>query len=597
MTEQDQVSEANRFSDICDPDPAAEITLRIETKYILRENGWLENPLFGEFVLEGNSCELKFDDNGDNKAKDDSVEAKILTEIATLDFIPREYRIDHCYIDDLKGTVFRAYDVISSVGKNRSILRKSYFVKEECSSYKECVSCDGGIYNTVFTGLKYLAECISDSDETAKEKLNKSMLKIRRAARFHLDVRVTNYAFDAHKQKLELVLKYQVSVYRHLAGEYASALPLPKFYEPKLPFGKNAVVVKGCCSEFNQVWKNLKELNSILRRDHRQVVALVGAQGGGVTTYAEALHQGQGKPNETLYPLSLAGATYPEVMALLFGEVSSGGHYSDGVIERAAEGTLLIEDFDEIDGEARRAIVRQLVRAIRTGEYSPLGSSLIRKIRNVNWIFTGEFDGNSAYWSDLPPDFLRLLTGKIKINHPLVCGAYSSENKDIETSVCDTSSYLKELFYYFFMGDVLGHCEGESLESLLKENSSLKLKAAYQLLTWGDNIEEHDREKDLFIPGKHVQEITDLFISKLGNGGEGGYTTCIPDSLRMVKQSARAVVAVLWPEAFSSPMAFSKIKDDKKGELLKECEYEIEAAVDTSRPPNDTVKDTSLSPQ
>ncbi len=602
--------------DIHDLDPAAEFTLEVENSYVLDDGTLIENKplLFCLYLRDGGSRSIKIperkDSQKDDPAKDGTVEAKILTAIASLDFIPRKYQIDHCYVDDLEGKVFRIYDVIFSGGENRDVLLKSFSVEEKCNKKETCNAsnceiCEEAIYNTAFETLKYIMNNLSN--EGCKKDLEDLLKKIRYAARFRMDVDIISYSSiseeeksDASKErKLKFVLSYTVSVYRHLIGEYASALPLPRFYEPKLPFGENAVVVKACCPKSNQVWENLKKIDSILRRDHRSVVALVGAQGGGVTTYADALHQGQGKSKETLYPLSLAGTTYSEAMALLFGAVSSEGHYSEGAIERAAEGTLLIEDFDEIETEARRAIIRQIVRAIRTKEYSPLGSNLIRKNHRVDWIFTGQFDGNPAYWSDLPPEFTRLLTGKVEIKHPLVCGADSGENEVGKTKVCNRSDYLKELFYYFFMEDILKHCEGEKLELLLKNNkkrnSSFKLEAAYQLLTWGENIKKEDREKKLFKPGTYVQEIAALFIKKLDNCVKGEVTGRMPDSLRMVKQSARATVALLWSEAYGSTAAFSTMGDEKRKKLQEECAEEIKTVIKTIRPPNDLAKETSPS--
>lgn len=112
----------------------------------------------------------------------------------------------------------------------------------------------------------------------------------------------------------------------------------------------------------------------------RQPVLITGESGTGKELVARAVHQASGRTGE-LVPVNVAGLDDTVFADTLFGHVrgafTGATEARSGMVERAAEGTLLL---DEI-GDLSLASQVKLLRLLQEGEYYPLGADRPRWMR------------------------------------------------------------------------------------------------------------------------------------------------------------------------------------------------------------------------
>ncbi|MGA9366026.1 MAG: sigma-54 dependent transcriptional regulator, partial [Steroidobacteraceae bacterium] len=118
--------------------------------------------------------------------------------------------------------------------------------------------------------------------------------------------------------------------------------------------------------------KQMQQLRTELQQiaSHSSSVLLIGEPGSGREAFARYLHERgprAGSPFVTLIASSLREA---EAESRLFGRVE-GTHRHAGLIEQAAEGTLFVQEIEDLPAGAQRL----LVGALESGRFAPIGGA------------------------------------------------------------------------------------------------------------------------------------------------------------------------------------------------------------------------------
>ena len=540
------------------------IILDISTRFRLEHGNSSESSQCMKVLrwpgIESPTVELPLGEEG-KYVKSNPPEGAVLCKIDSLDFLPNRFTVRHAYVN-INGTIYRAYDVVSSNGE---ILRKAVF-------FKESESVDGENYNSAYRSLLRLEDAVFKENaggiKFVKETFSAS-------ARFSLDAEILEYKKESPGKSCSIYgIKYRVTVSRNLLGEYAQAIPLPQTVGVTPGSLGGSLATARYASHDNvvlseSVWQNLVSIDKVLGHNGDKAVLLIGS-GGGTTTYAEAIHLGLGKNKESFHSVSLHGLKRQEALTLLFGSVVAGA-YVEGSVERAEDGSLFVEDIDRLERTERDVVLGELARAIRTGEYFPQGDRRSRRIRNMDWIFAGTFDGG-MYLSEIPPEFKRVLTGLVKIEHPLAFDPASDSG---------FNATLRALFLCFYFKEVLAHCANDAdavLERMLTHTATRNSEeeTAFRLLTWGES--QPDYTKSSFSPGKQVCQLADSYVKELAEKSRNG----TPPSIRSVQHAAKEVVATLWKRAYGSVNKFVEIEEPTLGELIGTCVKSAMDAMDRS---------------
>lgn len=271
------------------------------------------------------------------------------------------------------------------------------------------------------------------------------------------------HIFNA-KQELtgyRFVFKKEVQYHPAPLMEYSCCLPIPGEIKLDGVLPKHATVIGRMENDRfvreDDIWKKLVEVSEFLDTNARVgdgfVALLNGSPGSGKEVFANILHYGGLRGADALFPQhSLGGRTTDDVKAQLVGRITVDGIHVESDIVKATNGTLFLDEAEKIRDsnghESPRELGNFLLRILEAKKFSPLGSSSLKEVLNVNWIFAGAKLKASDSADHLPRDFRSRLNGEISISSPL-----------------DTSSakdYAVALFIHFTFSSVakaLGYTE------------------------------------------------------------------------------------------------------------------------------------------
>lgn len=285
---------------------------------------------------------------------------------------------------------------------------------------------------------------------------------------------------------IKITLKMSIKHYRYFWGEYIRLLPFPDFplvgQPPKTGIllgisdeywwadKINNASTEGWDSTFG-LWDQIEDLNPILSDTANQIVLVTGEPGSGKEGFSKVLHFGamrQRIGEGGIKTRSVANMDSEKLSALLCGRVID-GVMIPGLIAEAKGGTLFLDEFDKIKSPD---FYSELLRILEAGEYVPVNSAIIEKVRDVNWIFAGAFSGLNSSKStfDLPLDFWSRLSARVDIKNPLKLPPLNMEgDKQL--------SYVGALFIYFLVKEAVK--ASGSVDALAAKNYPLKCPADY----------------------------------------------------------------------------------------------------------------------
>jgi hypothetical protein len=256
---------------------------------------------------------------------------------------------------------------------------------------------------------------------------------------------------------------------RHPYGELASVFMLPQFPSekeaPSTPIALAELTTDNGQIDSRElsdtVWSNLEALEGAMAAPNNKIILVQGEPGSGKEGFAKAVHFGskrRGKADKNDGPVirSIAGMKMEQFKRELFGEDIPGGIHVEGLIEKAAGGTLILDEFDKLDREADGAYA-ELLRVWEAEEYMPLNGRTVYKVRDLNWVVAGAFT-SIRKTSDLPPDIWSRFSSQIAIQSPI----WTEDKKK-------RKNYVKAIILSTMLRLALNHSkiEGESFDKTL----------------------------------------------------------------------------------------------------------------------------------
>ena len=235
-----------------------------------------------------------------------------------------------------------------------------------CSDDFDCFICD--------------LQRIPEPTLAAIEELREKHARLRIAATVENDY---VEAFQKELKELSMLDPQSYCGYRDTVNASGkSNMPLPRFPNYAMVNSKFASVhhtyhdaFKKITTEDDQMFQLFEYCTNI--SSSRQPVLITGETGTGKELFARAIHESSGRVGE-LVVVNIAGLDDTLLSDVLFGHVKGAftGAVSDrcGLIERAANGTLFL---DEV-GEMSMACQVKLLRVLQYGEYFVLGDDKLR---------------------------------------------------------------------------------------------------------------------------------------------------------------------------------------------------------------------------
>lgn len=182
------------------------------------------------------------------------------------------------------------------------------------------------------------------------------------------------------------------------------------------------------------------ELMEILNDPTAKSVLLIAPPGSGKEELAKfTFHCRERKKVGAYIATTLAGLNATEVSRLLFScsknliEDNNIDDYkprsSDGLIIRALDGALFIDEIDKADKSVRNL----LLRVLESGEITdPITSNIIKiKNRQPLYIFSGSMSRKDMF-QESPPDFWTRISHIIEVSHPLAIDDLVKSNKVVK---------------------------------------------------------------------------------------------------------------------------------------------------------------------
>lgn len=347
----------------------------------------------------------------------------------------------------------------------------------------------------------------------------------------------------------------ELTLRRHLLGEFACVAPIPPFDDPgRLP--GHAVVLGGtkpkgeerCLS--GHVQETLQQLTHALRGRDNQIIWIMGEPGSGKEVFAQALHYGSlsGRrksrlPNDkgelakhlkkdaAFSIVSVAGIGVDEFNERLFAVRPKKADQQAGttLIEDAdGGGTIFLDEFDK--PTVPEAIYNTLLRVLEAREY--IERNVIDKqmattpkgYDKVNWLFAGAFTKKDLK-AVTPPDLWSRLTGFIE--------TYNFVEGD--------DDYAISLFLYFYLRSVIEIYSSEKdIDGILKVldvNNKAEIASVTKVLLGMERTEGLESPKP-FIPTKPLWRLASRFSKAIIKPVFEGHRA---DSSRAIRQAAKAV--------------------------------------------------------
>ena len=117
--------------------------------------------------------------------------------------------------------------------------------------------------------------------------------------------------------------------------------------------------------------KLMQQLRTELQQiaNHSSSVLLIGEPGSGREAFARYLHERGPRSGSPFVTLVASGVREADAESRLFGRVEGASRYP-GLIEQAAEGTLFIQEIEDLPAGAQRL----LVGALGSGRFTPVGT-------------------------------------------------------------------------------------------------------------------------------------------------------------------------------------------------------------------------------
>jgi len=181
------------------------------------------------------------------------------------------------------------------------------------------------------------------------------------------------------------------------------------------------------------------ELMEILNDPTAKSVLLISPPGSGKEELAKfTFHCRERKKEGEYIATTLAGLNATEVSRLLFTcseELTNGDigthipNSSDGLIVRALDGALFIDEIDKAD----KSIRNLLLRVLESGEITdPKTSKIIKiKARRPLYIFSGSMSRKDML-QESPPDFWTRISHIIEVSHPLAIDDLNKSKKVVK---------------------------------------------------------------------------------------------------------------------------------------------------------------------
>ncbi|MES9948578.1 MAG: sigma 54-interacting transcriptional regulator [Candidatus Thiodiazotropha sp.] len=321
------------------------------------------------------------------------------------------------------------------------------------------------------------------------------------------------------KNKEEFTFTGSFTLQRHLLGEVAGAIPIPRLKNDHCFPAHHIIVAHYDRKNKNKAGKNeldmylsgaassnLEDLSQLLQYREPRVTWIMGDPGSGKEIFAQAIHYGSTQSRKgVLESRSTAGVTLAELNKRLFlskpnedcliSRINYGTEEKDGEDGYQAGGTIFLDEFDKL--AEPRDIYGSMLRVLEAKEYIQITdqpgaspSEEIQTCKQVNWLFAGAFSQSDPK-DIVPPDLWSRLTGFISIRNPLL----------------NNAGYAATLFIFFYIREVLDmvppdhpgdkDCKSERehfIDALEKKHKDwgFKCRVIAKLLGMEKNIEEDE---------------------------------------------------------------------------------------------------------
>jgi hypothetical protein len=547
-----------------------------------------------DLILEVKGVKHKISVDQNEKLKFDYMKF-LLNDFIREDIYYKSCNINYIYLKINEEKTYVCYDSISVNGNasTNATITPASFIKLK-----------GSLFNELKT-YKRKRNILKHSWDKFQQDLNSNEKYLEKCG--HVQINAFFTKIEKDKDDYSFTIHQKIKIFRYPWGEHLLLLPVPNFPEPGEPpehgqlLGIRKFNGEGPKKDqpviWDNVWKSLEDLNTVLRTPGKKKVFIKGEPGSGKEVFANAIHYGAVLSiPDRLIVRSVAGAGSKDLRIMLFGQEIDGVNIP-GLIEKAEGGTLFLDEFDKI---LKEKFYPELLRVLEAGEYIPVNGKNIQKVGDVNWIFAGAFMGTgiSKPITDLPQDFWSRLTSLIEIKNPIVL--------DQQTDKTDKYSYAGVMFLYFFMQEVAKY--GQGVERITNDKGDFRSSIA-RLFT--DSI----KQDALFTINKELLDILMIeFQDKINSGNyfrsgklkntdtqddpcpeqetiywsnrKSEETPCKAyDSVRSIRQAAIVASA----KCFTTALESSEIKDcisKLKESALKESANEAAKTVWIARPGN-----------
>lgn len=333
-------------------------------------------------------------------------------------------------------------------------------------------------------------------DQSMSELNNENVKEAQKWLQSHRILQyVTIEKENSPNDKIKIKFNSKATLASYHKGSICGCIPIPGKYINKIGDEPHIVKTPEIVVKSPNVIKALKNLSQVWQDRFAKSVLISAPPGSGKEQFAGSIPYGTGRINETsdMISISLASGIQGDLERLLYGTQDEHGNRRDGLIEKAKNSVLFL---DEVHHPDKRAGIRaSLLRPLESEEYIPCGDTEPKKVENVLFVLATSKPLKSIEkvrgLADIPPrDFWTRMTHVIKIKHPFE-GIYGSSLTDIING-----------FFRFFWWD--------RLEKFFKIDPETEIDQVANNLSYGLRLSQMQKLKD-----ENLKELADRFCERL----------------------------------------------------------------------------------
>lgn len=251
-----------------------------------------------------------------------------------------------------------------------------------------------------------------DSLHSGVAAVLKSLMHVR--CKHHYEV----IRIEQNDKKIKIIVRDNAVISEYTKGAICGCIPVPgqrPKNERKEPEGVNAPEVLATSPVVGDA---LEALSRVWQDPYAKSVLISSPPGSGKEVFANSIPVGNGRPADKIISLSMASDDQKGLERQLYGFAHPDGSIQDGLIAKASDAALFLDEVHQPEKEKTSAARASLLRTLEAGTYFPQESVTERSVKNVLWVMATS--KTPVELKDFKPiDFWTRMTHSQVIPHPL----------------------------------------------------------------------------------------------------------------------------------------------------------------------------------